>query len=236
MQQPIIGITLDHEQSGDYNSLPYYALRENYFSAVAELGAVPLALPHHPKYAQTYLEHIDGLIVSGGAFDVSPALYGAATMHETVTTKNKRTDFEIAMIKGALKQNMPLLGICGGEQLLNVLLGGTLIQHIPDTIPTALEHEQSATRTKPSHSVAIKEGTLLHKITNVLEMQVNSSHHQAVETVGKGVVISATAPDGVIEAIEYTEHPFCLGVEWHPEYLISNADANIIKALIKKAG
>jgi putative glutamine amidotransferase len=229
---PIIGFTLDYETAGGYSKMPWYALRENYMSAVSAEGAVPIALPHEPELAEQYLGLIDGLVITGGAFDVPPELYGQNTVHKTVTTKERRTAFEHAITTGALRRKKPMLGICGGQQLLNVILGGTLIQHIPDSIPNALSHEQPNPRTEAGHTVSIKTGTLLHRIVGQKEIAVNSAHHQAVATVGKDVVINATAPDGVIEGIEYTQHPFCLGVEWHPEYHITPADTQIFKAFV----
>lgn len=231
-RSPIIGFTLDYEESGGYSKLPWYAIRENYMSAVSAQGAAPVALPHEPSLVSQYLELIDGLVITGGAFDVPPEYYGESTTHKTVTTKERRTLFEHAITQAALAAKKPILGICGGEQLLNVILGGTLIQHIPDSIKNALAHEQPNPRTEPGHTVRIKEGTLLHRITGATEIPVNSAHHQAVATVGPGVVINAVAPDGIIEGIEYTEHPFCLGVEWHPEYHISAADTKIFESFV----
>src|SRR5690606_10278225 len=120
----------------------------------------------------------------------------------TVTTKDKRTGFEIAITKGALERDMPVLGICGGQQLLHVVLGGTLIQHIPDAVENALAHEQPNPRNEPGHIVRIVAGTQLHRITGLDEMPVNSAHHQAADKVPDGVVVDALAPDGVIEGIE----------------------------------
>lgn len=233
---PVIGLTLDREESGGYSKLPWYAIRENYCESVSRYGALPVALPHEPAQAEAYLDLVQGILVTGGAFDVPPEMYGDASMHETVTLKQKRTAFEYALIRGALARNIPILGICGGEQLLNVVLGGTLIQHIPDTIPNALAHEQPNPRTEPGHGVRIVPGSLLHRLTGVEEIQVNSAHHQAVATVGKGVTISATAPDGVIEAIEYPAHPFCLGVEWHPEYSVTPADGLVMEGFVRACG
>lgn len=230
---PIIGFTLDYEENGGYSKMPWYAIRENYLSSISMFGAIPIALPHETSLVSHYLDLVDGLVITGGAFDVPPGLYGESTVHESVTTKNRRTDFESAMAKGALAQNKPILGICGGEQLLNVILGGKLIQHIPDTIPNALPHEQPNPRTEAGHTVSIIPGTLLHRITGKDEIPVNSAHHQAVASIGDGVVINSLAPDGVIEGIEYPAHPFCLGVEWHPEYHISPADSKIFAAFVE---
>lgn len=233
MNKPVIGITLDHEEKGEYAPLPFYALRENYCRSVAEYGGVPLTLPHEPELAESYLDMIDGLVVTGGDFDIDPSMYGATEVHETVTTKDKRTQFEIAMLKGALQRDMPVLGICAGEQLMNVILGGTLVQHIPDSFADCLEHEQPNPRTEPGHDIDIVEGTLLHRLAGASRVAVNSSHHQAVDQPGKGVVINCYATDGVVEGIEAPSYRWCLGVEWHPEYLISEMDRNIFQSLIE---
>lgn len=230
---PRIGFTLDSEKPGGYSKMPWYALRENYLTSVSDQGGLPVALPHEPALAEAYLDQLDGLVITGGAFDVPPELYGQSQVHSTVTTKERRTAFERAITLGAIQRKMPILGICGGEQLLNVLLGGTLIQHIPDSIKNALPHEQPNPRTEPGHSVQVSEGTLLHRIVKSTTLQVNSAHHQAVATTGKDVIVNAVAPDGVIEGIEYTAHPFCLGVEWHPEYHITPADTAIFEAFVQ---
>ncbi|HSR70829.1 MAG TPA: gamma-glutamyl-gamma-aminobutyrate hydrolase family protein [Kiloniellales bacterium] len=233
---PVIGLTLDREGPGGYSrSQPWYALRENYCAAVARAGGLPVLLPHEPDLAESYLDGLDGVVVTGGAFDVDPARFGAATRHASVTTKDRRTEFELRLARGALARDLPLLGICGGEQLINVALGGTLLQHIPDAVPGALAHEQPNAREEPGHEVEIEPGTLLHRICGVTRLSVNSAHHQAVETVGPGVVIDARAPDGVIEGIEAPGRRFCLGVQWHPEYGLGPADEAIFSAFVAAA-
>jgi putative glutamine amidotransferase len=232
MTRPIIGVTLDSEEPGGYSKLPWYALRQNYSEAVVRAGGLPILLPHEPEQAAAYLDRIDGLVITGGAFDVDPGLFGAATRHATVKTKDKRTAFEWAITKGALERDLPILGICGGQQLLNVVLGGTLIQHIPDEVGAALAHEQPNPRTEPGHHVTVKKGTLLHRICGVDELAVNSAHHQAAKDVGPGVVVDAVAEDGVIEGIEMPGKRFCIGVQWHPEYSISSGDTKIFDAFV----
>lgn len=232
---PLIGLTLDCEPAGGYASLPWYALRQNYFEAVAAAGGMPIALPHLPELAEAYVAGLDALIITGGAFDVDPALYGAAEAHPTVSLKPGRTAFELAATRAALARDIPVLGICGGEQLLAVAMGGTLIQHIPDAIPNALPHEQPNPREEPGHEVAIAPGTLLSRIVGVTRMAVNSSHHQAVASPGPGGVVSAVAPDGVVEAVEYPRHRFALGVQWHPEYAVDPQDPAIFHALVAAA-
>ena len=235
MSRPVIGVTLDSESPGGYSKFPWYALRENYGASVARAGGLPVLLPHETGCATDYLDRIDGLIVTGGAFDVDPALFGATERHATVTTKEGRTAFELAMTRGALARDLPVLGICGGAQLLNVVLGGTLIQHIPDEVEGALAHEQPNPRDEPGHGVAVEDGTQLRRIAGAGALRVNSAHHQAVRDAGPGVVINAVAPDGVIEGIEAPDRRFCLGVQWHPEFAIDPADARIFAALVAAA-
>lgn len=266
LKNPLIGFTLDYEEGGGYSKMPWYALRENYCSSVSRFGAIPLPLPHELGFVEAYLDRLDGLVVTGGAFDVSPELYGESGKHETVKTKDRRTAFEFAITRGALERKIPILGICGGQQLLNVVLGGTLIQHIPDTVKNALEHEQKNPRTEPGHEVRVVENTLLHRILSPspyrgeagrgaqqdasaqagphpnpppvgegIIIAVNSAHHQAVAKVAPGAIVDALAPDGVIEGIEYPEHPFCLGVQWHPEYFVTQADEKIMRAFVEAA-
>ncbi len=235
MRPPVIGITLDYEENGGYSKMPWYALRENYCSSVSTFGGIPLPLPHEVALVDHYLGMIDGLVVTGGAFDVNPALYGETTQHETVKVKDRRTRFEYGMVQGAIHRNIPILGICGGQQLLNVVLGGTLIQHIPDTVKHPLEHEQKNPRTEPGHEVRIAANTLLSRIVGHETIAVNSAHHQAVASPAPGSIVNATAPDGVIEGIEFSGHPFCLGVQWHPEYFVTDADRKIMDAFVQAA-
>ncbi|HEY1300558.1 MAG TPA: gamma-glutamyl-gamma-aminobutyrate hydrolase family protein [Stellaceae bacterium] len=236
MAQPLIGLTLDHEPAGGWSQFPWYAIRENYCNAVRRAGGLPVLLPHEPDMAGEYLDRIDGLVVTGGGFDVDPALFGAASRHPSVTTKDRRTAFELAATKGALARDMPVLGICGGQQLLNVALGGTLIQHIPDEVPGAVPHRQTNPRSEPGHRVKIVAGTLLHRLAGTEELAVNSAHHQAVKAAGAGVVVDALAEDGVVEGIEDPRRRFCLGVQWHPEFEINAADRNIFRSLVEAAG
>lgn len=232
MMIPVIGITLDFEEPGSYSKFPWYALRENYAAAVSRAGGLPLALPHVTDRVEEYLTLIDGLVITGGNFDVDPALFGDKKRHDSIIIKERRTDFEIAMAKGALKRNIPILGICGGQQLLHVVLGGRLIQHIPDVVENALAHEQPNPRDEAGHEVFVKEGTLLHRIVGTNNLAVNSAHHQAALDEPMGVTINARAPDGVIEGIETDAYDFCLGVQWHPEFDINKGDAKIFKAFI----
>jgi putative glutamine amidotransferase len=230
--RPLIGLTLDSEPAGGWSKLPWYALRQNYFTAIIAAGGLPVALPHHPELAADYLATLDGLLITGGAFDVDPALWGEEPPHPKVTLKPGRTDFELAAARAALARDLPVLGICGGQQLLAVAFGGTLIQHIPDAVPAALAHEQPNPRTQAGHPVAIAPDTLLARIVGRTAMQVNSAHHQAVALPGAGAVVNAVAPDGVVEGVEHPGHRFALGVQWHPEYAVDPADPLIFRAFV----
>ena len=243
-RRPVIGLTLDLEtpdappppgKLGGGPVQPYYALRENYCTAVTEAGGLPLLLPHEPDQAEAYAAGLDGLVVTGGDFDVDPALFGDNARHARVTTKDRRTAFELALTRAALARDMPVLGICGGQQLLHVVLGGRLIQHIPDEVPNALAHEQPNPRNEPGHEVVLAPGSLLHRICGCETLAVNSAHHQAAKDAPEGVTVNARATDGVIEGIEATAYRFCLGVQWHPEYRVAEGDGALFRALVAAA-
>ena len=235
MSPPLIGITLDTEPPGGYSRFPWLALRQNYADAVSQAGGLPVLLAPLPERAGAFVERLDGIIISGGNFDVDPALFGAGARHPSVRTKDERTAFEARLIESALRRDLPLLGICGGEQLLLVILGGTLIQHIPDEVSNALAHEQTAPRDQPGHTVRLVAGTRLQAIVGADELAVNSSHHQAARDVPAGVVVNAVAADGVIEGIEVPGRRFCIGVQWHPEFGLSDGDRRLLAAFVGAA-
>ncbi len=130
---------------------------------------------------------------------------------------------------------MPVLGICGGEQLLAVALGGSLHQHVPDDVPAALAHEQPNPRHEPGHLVHVEPGTLLARIVRSDTMRVNSAHHQAVRDPGPRAAVNARADDGVVEGVEDGRYTFCLGVQWHPEFMLDPGDRRIFQALASAA-
>ena len=232
MKKPIIGITLDEEKSGYYSKFPWYAIRKNYIHSILKYGGIPFPLFYSSTNIKDIFSLVDGIIITGGNFDIDPSLYDKKNNFSR-NIKNKRTKFEMKICKICIENNIPILGICGGEQLLNVSCGGTLIQDIKKKKNIKINHEQKNPRNQTSHTVDIIKNSMLYKIINKKKILVNSAHHQAVEKLGKKLVVSGTARDGVIESIEHDEHKWCMGIQWHPEFLITQSDKLIIKNFIK---
>ncbi len=231
MKKPLIGIVLDREVRGDYSDYPYFVLREHYFNAVTKAGGIPVGVDHSLSSIDEYVNVLDGLLMPGGDYDIPPAMYGDDSVHETVVTKIERVDFDWAITQKFLDNDKPILGICAGEQLLAVINGSTLIQDIDSEVEGCLGH-YAVNREAVAHEVTVEPGTLLYKIIGETTMGVNSHHHQAVKHVGERVAISARSSDGVIEAIEIRDKTFCLGVQWHPEYINNPNDMAIFAAFI----
>ena len=229
-KKPIIGISIDTGINNTYSKFPWYAIRINYVNSIINSSGIPLILPSKPKLADHYFNLIDGILLTGGDFDIDPKIYGEKKDKSVNHLDKPRTMFEIKMAKLALKKNKPILGICGWQQLLNVALNGSLIQHIKKT---TIKHEQTQPRNQPSHKVQINLKSKLYKIVKKEEFSVNSAHHQAIKKVGKNLNVNAIAEDGIIEGIESNNHKFFLGLQWHPEFFISNYDKKIFKAFIK---
>ncbi len=175
------------------------------------------------KMISEALDQLQGVLVTGGNFDIHPTFYGEHPIHPLRNIKQQRTEFELELIRRALDRDLPILGVCGGEQAINVVLGGSLYQDIASQFPQALEHEQQIPKDQHSHSVKIHLKTNLHRIVDCREMKVNTTHHQAVKKPGRGLITNAIAEDGIIEGIESTEHRFVLGVQWHPESLMRDS-------------
>lgn len=232
--KPVIGITTDVDETGGYSKDPTYAQRQNYCEQVAAAGGIPLILPYHMNLVEHYAQILDGLLITGGKADVPPSFYGHSDTHKTTYLIPEKSEFEAALAKAMFVLDKPILGICGGMQLINVIFGGTLIQHIPDEVSDYLLHDQSYCRYEPGHSIDIVTGTYLHHLTQSNSGAVNSAHHQAVKIVADNFIVNARASDGVIEGIEHKDpHHFVLGVQWHPEFEISTIDKAIFKTFIE---
>ena len=227
-RRPSIGITPDVTTATPEAPLLKYDLKVAYSEAVLRAGGLPFIMPYSDdkQVVDAYLDRVSGVLVTGGAFDIPPDAYGEAAREGLGDLKPGRTQFEMLVIKGALSRRMPVLGICGGMQLLNVAFKGTLFQDIGREVPGAKPHEQQHDRTHPQHPVEIKDGTVLSDCLGKGQLMVNSTHHQAVKAVGEGLVTSAVSTDGIIEAIE-AKDGFVVGVQWHPELLIDTVPPHL---------
>jgi putative glutamine amidotransferase len=219
--RPVIGITL-----GDGDRRGFHAIREDYVRSLEQAGAVPVVLAAGlSDDAPTLLDRIDGIVLSGGV-DLDPALYGEAPHPKLGRVDRRRDDFELALLRAALERDLPTLAICRGQQVLNVALGGTLVQDIPSTLKGAMQHDAPGRRWRRVHPVEVLPGSRLSEILGRDTVFVNSFHHQAVDRVGTGLVVSGRCPqDGVIEALEMPGRRFVVAVQWHPESFWSRASS-----------
>lgn len=219
---PLIGITSDLSGADRRGTAePLYSLAQRYVKAVVNAGAIALILPPTPSSIalRRLLARLDGLVLSGGNFDIHPSYYGEKPLAGLGTIIAERSNFELDLTAAALKQDLPLLGICGGAQAINVVQGGSLYQDIGAQVANAQEHQQSRKAVKRGHRISIEPRTLLRKIVGRSHAEVNTTHHQAVKTLGRGLIVNAVAGDGIVEGIESTRHAFVIGVQWHPEVL-----------------
>ena len=194
--------------------------QHDYEEAVRRAGGEVRILNYATDAPAAVVSEVDGILLPGGD-DVQPSLYGEDSHPKFEAAEPGRDAYELELARRAADADLPLFAICRGIQVLNVARGGTLVQDIPSELPDAIPHEVRDTPHAIAHDVWVSEGTLLHTLLRERidgdACPVNSRHHQAVETVGNGLVVSATAPDGVIEAVEDPSKRFCLGVQWHPE-------------------
>lgn len=224
---PLIGITpgmsLDTLPHGTFER---HLLNRAYVDAVVAAGGVPLILPAREDETQidALLGVVDGVLLSGGG-DIAPELYGDATVHPTTYGVHPLRDaWELALLAGALARETPILAICRGIQVLNVGMGGTLVQDVADLWPGAIEHQQQhagLATDQIGHGASLVPGSLAADLFGTERIGVNSFHHQAVRDVAPGLEVTATAPDGVIEAVAAPDRPFVLGVQWHPELMFA---------------
>lgn len=231
---PLIGVVADRKaaSSGAWVDIPTDGLPHAYLSAIELAGGAPVLFPSlqvHLDEPERLLDRIDGLFLSGGR-DIDAELYGSEPHPANDEPLRIRDELEIELARLARERGMPIFGACRGMQLLNVALGGTLEQHLGDRVDLAPHRDVYGVHT--AHPVAIAPGTLLGRITHDEEFEISSHHHQAVDRLGDGLVASASAPDGVIEAIEATDGSFCLGVQWHPEERLDPEGIALIRAFV----
>lgn len=224
---PCIGITtyLETARWGVWHR-PAALIPENYVAAVFRAGGVPVLLPQIPDGAEAALSTVDGLLIAGGA-DLSPHSYGALAHHTVAGTRPERDDWEFRLLKAALARDLPVLGVCRGAQVLNVALGGTLHQHLPEiTGTTDHQPEPGAFGRVP---VTAAPGSRTELVLGE-RTEVSCHHHQAIDELGADLRVTARAADGTVEAVELPDHRFALGVQWHPEE--DPADDRLLRALI----
>ena len=240
--KPIIGVTPDFN-AGDRKEWggkePTYFLRARYVQAIEDLGGVPLILPLTTDRAvrRTMLNGLQGLLLTGSGPDLPPHLYGERQRYDFCVVSRQRYAFELDIARLAADQKLPVFGICGGMQAINVAFGGTLVQDIASQVSAPLPHRSSLPATRVCHAVRVSAESLLRRITRKETIRVNSSHHQSVKQVAPRLIASAVAADGVIEAIESPAHPFFLGVQWHPEFLYERHETHrrLFQAFLKAA-
>ncbi len=218
---PLIGIPaasyIDHE----YSATPTYRFNGLYPAALAACGALPLVIPLNlpEEVLRGICDQLDGLCLAGGV-DVDPAEYGESRHADLGSVDSPRDHTELLLAGWALEQDLPVLGICRGIQLLNVAAGGTLYQHIPAQVPGAVRHDhrlQERSWETPSHAVHIEPGSRVAAMVGAEQILTNSFHHQSVKDVAPGFEVAGRAEDGVVEAIENRTKPFAVAVQWHPE-------------------
>lgn len=221
-QRKVVGITCSQGTVGDWQ-LPMDYVRCAYSLACEKSGLLPILLPVTDDEAvrAAHLDLLDGLLLSGG-LDVHPGLYGAGdNVHvATQTEAGGRDVHEIALVRAAVARDLPLFAICRGLQVLNVALGGTLYQDLPTQVGTKWAHRQGPHSSEKTHRTCIVPGSRLGQIFGGTEtLPINSHHHQAAKDVAPGLVVTARADDGVVEALEKPDARFLLAVQWHPENL-----------------
>lgn len=233
---PLIGVSMSitvdkHPERAYVNS--------TYLHAVQQAGGVPVALP--PQLSEASLARLvrglDGLLLTGGG-DIDPALFGEEPHPTCYDVAPSRDAVEINALRLALDRRLPVLAVCRGAQVLNVALGGSLYQDVGTDPGTSLRHSQEAPRHEPTHKVSVEPGTLLARTMDADEVEVNSMHHQAIKALGAGLRAVAWAPDQIVEGIELTDASrFVLGVQWHPEELVSHSEParRLFTALVSRA-
>jgi putative glutamine amidotransferase len=244
-RRPVVLLTPDLDTRATHRGpIAYVQVQRYYTDRIVDEGGVPLLVPpvHHLHDADTVLDQLiglaDALVISGGGHDVDPRHYGEERLPACGHALPERTDYEFALLRRAEQKGLPVLGICGGMQLMNVARGGSLYQDLNEQRPDNRGHIMKGTKTRASHDVDVVVGTRLATILGDAAGRpfgVNSTHHQAIKNVGRDLVVSARAPDGVVEGIEDPARDFFVGVQWHPEAVDAPGHRAIYRALLSAA-
>ena len=232
-RKPVIGI------APGYKGAEYSNLRRTYTDAILRSGGIPFILPQvsDASSASEILRHVDGVMLTGGV-DLDPAYYGEAVLNETVEVDSHRDTVDILYARAAIEGRLPVLAICRGEQLMNVVLGGSLYQDLPTQKPSGIMHRQKEDGIVPTHEISVERESMLYRIMGSDRLKVNSLHHQAVKDLSPLVTVTARADDGVVEAYESNEKGrWLLAVQFHPEVLVrvDYSWLKLFKAFVKAA-
>ena len=224
----------------DIGGMMRVRLNEAYVDAVRAAGLIPLVLPPlEPHELEAVASAVSGVVLTGGE-DVDPAEYGAERGPKTTAIHPRRDKCELALVRLAHRRRLPTLAICRGIQLVNVALGGTLVQDIPSECPSPIDHDQSNEREMRVHDVSIEPQSKLFAAVGDTRISVNSSHHQALARVADGLRVTAKAPDGIVEGAEWVHDDWwMLAVQWHPEELVRDAadwDRGLFRAFAARVG
>lgn len=230
-KRPVIGVTADIEFRPDGRPP-----RDSYFldatncGVLRELGAVPIMLPSEIEAVDDYVNLCDGILVSGGGYQFPvPGLIGAGDAEPK--EKLRRLAFEIALLKRMIERDRPTLGVCGGFQVLNQVTGGELVTHLAETREDWAAHRGEHYQ-RMVHAVHPVPGTRFEGLVGSAPFDVNSMHRQGVVACGPGAVVAGMAPDGIVEAIEVPGRRYCIGVQWHPEFLLSDPERRLLEAFV----
>jgi putative glutamine amidotransferase len=240
-RKPIIGITPSPmEDTQEHGTFTRYAMATTYTEAIEAAGGVPMVIPPQRGNIDEIISIIDGLLLSGGA-DIDPARYGDEELHPSTYGVNPlRDELEIDLARAAVARSIPTLCICRGIQVLNVALGGTLIQDVPDQYPSSVQHRQhdaGIPKEEPGHTVSVVPGSLLADTYGADTIAVNSFHHQALRDIAPGLYVNATSPDELVESVSLPDSGWMLGVQWHPEMMFRAHSEHLkpFEALVQKA-
>jgi len=235
--RPIVGINMNVTQR-EGSTTASFSLTSTYVDAVVAAGGVPVLLPAvvTDEHVAEYCRLVDAFVFVGGP-DINPKRFGQEPHATWNPIVERREEFDFKLMAAALETKKPVLAVCLGMQELAVLGGGDMVQDIPSLTDSTIDHRPEAGATHLAHDIAVVPGTKLHQLLGSDTLKVNSLHHQACSSTGPGMIVSARAPDGIVEAIEVPDHPFAIGVQWHPEFLAPSSDphARIFGGLIAEA-
>ena len=229
-QRPVIGITSSHEKDDKL------FVRQAYTDAISKAGGIPFIIPvtDNSGALQDILANLDGLLITGGD-DINPAFYNERPIGPLNDIDIQNDNFNLAIIRMAYNINMPILGICRGEQVINVAFKGSLYQDIPTQVSSKIRHNKIDDNTKSIHSVSIAKNSRLYKIIGTDNLKVNSSHHQSIKQVADNLRIVALASDNVVESVESIDNNNIIAVQWHPECMSEESATCIFNEFINRA-